>query len=440
MTSRLRLAIVAGALAVSGCVDTVSTGPLSYSHDGYLDLEGKDVGEKLAEKPKLRARALALVDSLFGARPDTLKVPADSGLPENGARLAGRMIRAPGAAPVRVTAAATAGADPTPIRGGYAIYREQCMHCHGVSGDGNGPTSPFLWPVPRDYRPGVFKFTSTSGSDRGSKPTRADLRRTLVQGIPNTSMPSFESILSASEIEQVIDYVMFLSMRGETEYVMLEEAAFLEEPDAETELTDEMALEVAAQVFESWKSAEANVVAPQTPIQEATRESILRGKQLYLGDKSLQCFGCHGLDGKGNGDSFVDYKTFKQHVFEGNPSRSKFAQLAAVAVEQNKKAVDRWGNPIRPANLLKGDYKGGRRPIDLYWRIAKGINGTPMPAHLGTQIDEKETWDLVNFVLRLPYEPQLLDGAQPYVAPAAEATTGTPSADGPGDLADAPAR
>lgn len=424
MTSRLRLAIVAGALAVTGCVDTVSTGPLSYSHDGYLDLEGKDVNAKLAEKPKLRARAVELVDKLFGARPDQIKVPADSGLPENGIRLAGRAITTPGAEPQPVALKSAGAGEPAPIRGGYAIYREQCLHCHGVSGDGNGPTAPFLWPVPRDYRPGVFKFTSTNGSDRGSKPTRDDLRRTMRQGIPGTSMPAFESILSADEIEQVIDYVVFLSMRGETQYVLLEEAAFLEEADAETELTDEKALEVATQVFESWKTASDNVMAPQSPIHEATRESILRGKELYLGDKSLQCYGCHGLDGKGNGDSFVDYKTFKEHVFVGAPSRAKFAELAKIAEEQNKKAVDRWGNPLRPANLLKGDYKGGRRPIDLYWRIAKGINGTPMPAHLGTQIDEKETWDLVNFVLRLPYEPELLEGAQPYVAPA-ESTAGT---------------
>ena len=34
-----------------------------------------------------------------------------------------------------------------------------------------------------------------------------------------------------------------------------------------------------------------------------------------------------------------------------------------------------------PNNLNRGIYKGGRRPIDIYWRIAKGINGAKMPAH-----------------------------------------------------------
>ena len=36
-------------------------------------------------------------------------------------------------------------------------------------------------------------------------------------GLHGTSMPAFHSLMTESEIEQVIDYVMFLSMRGETE-------------------------------------------------------------------------------------------------------------------------------------------------------------------------------------------------------------------------------
>ena len=51
-------------------------------------------------------------------------------------------------------------------------YREHCAHCHGVTGDGMGPTAAFLNPYPRDYRPGVFKFKST---ERADKPTHPDL-------------------------------------------------------------------------------------------------------------------------------------------------------------------------------------------------------------------------------------------------------------------------
>ena len=75
---------------------------------------------------------------------------------------------------------------------------------------------------------------------------------------------------------------------------------------------------------------------------------------------------------------------------------------------------------MRPANLNRGIYKGGRRPIDLYWRIAKGINGAKMPAHYPT-IEPERIWDLVNFVLELPYEPKLLEGATLPAAPPASA-------------------
>ncbi len=45
--------------------------------------------------------------------------------------------------------------------GKHGLYRRHCAHCHGISGDGHGPTAAILDPYPRDYRPGIFKFKST---------------------------------------------------------------------------------------------------------------------------------------------------------------------------------------------------------------------------------------------------------------------------------------
>ena len=81
-----------------------------------------------------------------------------------------------------------------PQAGGYAVYRRNCLHCHGVSGAGDGPTAPFLYPIPRDYRKGIFKFTSTPS---GFRPHRDDLRRTITYGLHGTSMPAFEALLTA---------------------------------------------------------------------------------------------------------------------------------------------------------------------------------------------------------------------------------------------------
>ena len=66
---------------------------------------------------------------------------------------------------------------------------------------------------------------------------------------------------------------------------------------------------------------------------------------------------------------------------------------------------DKWGTLVRPANLTLGVYRGGRRPIDFFWRIKHGIDPSGM-ASTGLT-DDKDIWDVVNFVQAMPY-PQML--------------------------------
>src|SRR5262249_43560814 len=40
------------------------------------------------------------------------------------------------------------------LKYGSEQYRRHCLHCHGVSGDGRGPTARWINPHPRDYRQG----------------------------------------------------------------------------------------------------------------------------------------------------------------------------------------------------------------------------------------------------------------------------------------------
>lgn len=47
------------------------------------------------------------------------------------------------------------------LKRGQDVYMKRCVQCHGVSGDGNGPVGASMYPRPRDYRRGIFKFTST---------------------------------------------------------------------------------------------------------------------------------------------------------------------------------------------------------------------------------------------------------------------------------------
>lgn len=119
----------------------------------------------------------------------TFKRPLAS-VPENGTRLA--------VAPGEI------------LHQGRLLYAEHCQHCHGVAGDGNGPTAKYLSPLPRDYRDAKFKFTKTASTHPAS---REDLARIVEDGIPGTYMPSFK-LLEPHELDSIVEYVRWLAMRG----------------------------------------------------------------------------------------------------------------------------------------------------------------------------------------------------------------------------------
>ncbi|MGP0062243.1 MAG: c-type cytochrome [Isosphaeraceae bacterium] len=416
MESRCRIALIVActglAISTSGCSDALNAGDLHYVESEALT---KDLGNKtnLFGKPKLQDAVRKALADLYGPSPDRIRVPKGAPLPNGGIYLGNYLTVGEGDdAKIKRIYQGESWSDVKTQEGGYALYRRNCLHCHGVSGAGDGPTSAFLYPVPRDYRAGIFKFTSTPS---GLLPARSDLRRTITYGLHGTSMPAFESLLTATQIEEVIDYVMFLTMRGQTENELIGAASQLDENKPE-ELNEEIPNSIKL-VFSQWTRAQNEVVNPPIARTEPTRESILRGRDLFLGS---DCKDCHGRLARGDGESFVKQDVFNDVVFGGNPSER---QARIDALDAKTKALwnlkpDSWGNPLRPANLNRGIYKGGRRPIDIYWRIAKGINGAQMPAHYPSPFDEKKMWDVVNFVMALPYEPDLLkDAPQPPTTP-----------------------
>jgi mono/diheme cytochrome c family protein len=421
---RFRLALLLSSLALAGCGESGVFGPMKMRY-----VESERLGsDDFKDKPVLQQKVRDRMAELFGSDPLDIRVPAGSGIHEGGVYLAKYKREGKGSdevvRPIHVTRRAADGTIvEEPIEGGYGLYRKHCLHCHGVSGAGDGPTAPFLYPRPRDYRKGIFKFTSTAPTN--ARPTRSDLRKTISQGLHGTSMPAFDALMNDPETEQVIDYVVFLSMRGEVENTLIEEALIADEKDKDA-LSAESVAEPVAAVFKKWKDAETQVLNPPIPRVAATRESVLRGRALFLRlnktGNQVDCTSCHGAQAVGDGPSFVGQDVFNHVVFGGDPSLmpERLKAYDKTTRELWEKSLDDWGNPLRPNNLNRGVYKGGRRPIDIYWRIAKGINGAKMPNHAQV-IEPEKIWDLVNFVLALPYEPKLLQGAVLPVGPAAPA-------------------
>ncbi len=302
------------------------------------------------------------------------------------------------------------------MKSGRVVYMKNCMHCHGVAGDGNGPTAKYLNPRPRDFRLGILKFTSTTPKDRAS---REDILRTVTHGIPGTYMPSF-LLMIEDEKTAVVEYVRWLAMRGEMEKSLGTELAAFNSPTvltaAKGDGSAEQALAEALKSFqtylaedfagmidqtadfiaETWKPADEqeSLVTPQLARVADTAESRQRGRLLYL-DKDTKCYTCHGPLGRGDGGSTED--------FWKNEATGKMFEKRGLH--------DSWGNPLKPRDLTKGQYRGGRRPVDLYRRIRAGIKGTPMPAF--AKMKDEEIWDLVNYVMSIPYESASPTPAKP---------------------------
>lgn len=281
------------------------------------------------------------------------------------------------------------------------LYREHCAHCHGVTGDGLGPTAAFLNPYPRDYRPGVFKFKST---ERADKPTDDDLVRILHNGIVGTSMPSF-ALLSDLEIDALVEYVKYLSIRGETEIELMR--AFFELDDEDEgklpETREFLVDEVLVAVAEKWQAApDALIDVPEMPADIDLVASIAKGKELFYGDKA-NCVKCHGVTGLGDGQA-NDYDDWNKAIVQWSQEVAGDEDATWVSKATHVLAGDALRpRTIPPRNLRQGLYRGGRRPLDLYYRIHAGINGAPMPAAAGT-VPPEDIWHIVNYVRSLPYD------------------------------------
>ena len=261
------------------------------------------------------------------------------------------------------------------LRDSAELYRLQCLHCHGPEGGGNGPTADFLNPRPRDYRWGVFKFTSMK--DR-AMPSRRDLFTLLANGVTGTAMPSFRRF-SDTELHGLGDYVRLLSIRGMVERDLAITYRFDEV------LPAEYVLESYAEVWSRWGDHPEMVVFFDGEVPHPTPESIERGREIYNDAGKGNCASCHGEAGLGDGYA----------VFTTDP------ETGSLVLDKR----DDWGNDLLPRNIPRGVFRGSRRPIDIYRRIYAGINGTPMPA-IGESKDaeghpllsQEDLWAVVHYV------------------------------------------
>jgi len=171
---------------------------------------------------------------------------------------------------------------------GRNIYLHMCVFCHGEDGDSGGAAVEYLYPWPRDFRKGIFKFRSTP---TGTLPRDEDIYRTIIKGVPGTSMPAWGASLSPEDTWALVNLIKNFSPR-----------------------------------FKSEQPGNAMNIPDPPP---ATPEMIARGEKLFAQHK---CVNCHGKSGRGDGkmaESLMD--VWKHSVFVHDitsPAYLKFGHTA----------------------------------------------------------------------------------------------------------------
>jgi len=141
-------------------------------------------------------------------------------------------------------------------------YRNHCATCHGDTGQGDGAAAYLVYPKPRNFTAGVFRFKSTPDNQ---PPTRDDLQRIIAGGIDRTAMPAFEGVLTDAQIHELIDFIYALAEMDESSGTPIE-------------------------------------IPPAPPFTESL---IAQGRTIYT---TTMCGACHGDTGRGDGPSSYTLK------------------------------------------------------------------------------------------------------------------------------------
>jgi len=250
---------------------------------------------------------------------------------------------------------------------GKMDYRRYCAGCHGDTGDGNGENAQWLDPKPRDFTIATFKCRSTP---TGTLPTDQDLFNTIGRGVTNSFMPVWNTF-SDQQRANLIAYIKTFSPRWQKE-----------------------------------KAGEPIKIPAEPPV---TIESIAHGKALFT---KLECWKCHGPQGKGDGPS-------------------------AATLTDSK------DQPIRPYDFSAGRddsrFKCGSTNEDIYKIFMTGVDGTPMPSFADT-IQPNDAWDLVHFLRTLQVhrhskENDILKAAGGKIPPYVEKPSEAPATQPPSGAA-----
>jgi high-affinity iron transporter len=88
---------------------------------------------------------------------------------------------------------------PEAVARGEAVFKAQCIACHGEKADGKGPAAVAFTPGPRNFTDPAAKWTV------GRSPTQ--IHQTVSKGIAGTGMAGFAAALTPEQLWDVTHYI-----------------------------------------------------------------------------------------------------------------------------------------------------------------------------------------------------------------------------------------
>lgn len=236
---------------------------------------------------------------------------------------------------------------PELLEEGRRLYVRNCATCHGVRGDGQGPSAATLWPPPRDFTQARFKYAGVA--DRGL-PADDELVRIIRGGLEGTAMAAWD--LPEPEIRLIIDYVKTFSPEGKG----------FRDPTLKVQTP----------------------VIPPDPFVDQPRQAVLNsGERVY--HEVFQCGKCHPAYAPAG-----KYSEGLRGVFPFDPVPKWSENFDSVLLPP-----DFLRHPMRS---VRRDEAGGLRADDLFRVIAYGLQG-PMPGH--GDLGVPEIWAVAHYVKHL---------------------------------------
>ena len=232
---------------------------------------------------------------------------------------------------------------------GKVIYTEYCMPCHGVKGDGKGPSSKGLTVPPRDFTQGIYKFGRV---ESGTLPTDEDFHRIIKKGLKGTAMIPWD--MSKNQIHAVVQYIKTFA------------------PSV-------------------WEGKDKKIGTPVLPTKDpyglARRQSALkRGEEVYhvIGE----CQTCH--------QGYLSEEKFKKMYFKVNRSHPDLDD----SFYQVKQQESEYGVVTIPPDFTWHEVRSAGTVEDLYVRISAGVGGTSMPGWRDT-LEDGDIWAVAYYVKSL---------------------------------------